>query len=98
VTAVPHHETPFDNIDSALEYVSFLVEACREAEKQVAEEIARMSEPQLERKKMALQLVSYKLDRLTSHVGSSERLLKDLRRLRRLILEERHLAAKSAIA
>jgi hypothetical protein len=85
---VPHHETPFDNIDSALEYVSFLVEACREAEKQVAEEIARM----------ALQLVSYKLDRLTSHVGSSERLLKDLRRLRRLILEERHLAAKSAIA
>lgn len=91
-------ETPFDNIESALEYVSHLLEACREAQEQVEAEIGRMSEPQLARKKEALKLVSYKLERLTSHVGNSEHLLKDLRKLRRLILEERENAVKSATA
>ena len=91
-------ETPFDNIESALEYVSYLLEACREARGQVEAEIATMSDPKLARKKKALTIVSYKLERLTSHVGSSEHLLKDLRKLRRLILEEHQVAAKSATA
>lgn len=91
-------DTPFDNIDSALEYVSSLLEACREAHQQVAAEIALMNDAHLARKKEALALVSYKLDRLTAHVGSSEHLLKDLRKLRRLILEERATTAKAASA
>jgi hypothetical protein len=91
-------ETPFDNIESALEYVSHLKEACRDAREQVSIEIARMTEPQLARKKEAFQLVNYKLERLSSHVGKSEQLLKDLRKLRRLILEERKHSAKSATA
>lgn len=90
--------TPFDNIEGALEYVSHLLEASREAQEQVKKEILRMTEPEVARKKEALLLVSYKLDRLNAHVAKSERLLKDLRKLRRLILHQRETAVKSATA
>ena len=91
-------ETPFDNIDSALEYVTSLLEASREAREQVEGEILRAEGLHLTRKKEALLIISYKLDRLNSHVAISERLLKDLRKLRRLILEERETLVKSATA
>jgi hypothetical protein len=95
-SAVHCDETPFDNVESALEYVSCLLEACREARQQVETEIGRIGEHREARKKAALQLVSYKLERLTSHVDRSEHLLKDLRRLRRIILEDRGVLLKSA--
>ena len=82
-------ETPFDNIESALEYVNHLFEATREAQNQIGTEIVRATNPQLARRKQALQLVSYKLDKLSSHIAASRRILNDLRTLRRLLLEER---------
>src|SRR5437660_1075387 len=82
-------ETPFDNIESALEYVNHLLEATREAQDQIGTEILRAANPQLARRKQALQLVNYKLDKLSSHVAASRRILNDLRTLRRLLLEER---------
>ncbi len=90
-----HQETPFDNIESALEYVTYLLAACQEAQQQVEAEIVVMSEPGLARKKKALELVRYKLERLTAHMSNSEHLLKDLRKLRRVILEERVKMAKA---
>lgn len=91
-------ETPFDNIDSALEYVGHLLAACREAQEQVEAEILHTSEAQQSRRNEAFQIVSYKLNRLTSHVAKCEHLLKDLRKLRRVILEERNSMVKSATA
>jgi hypothetical protein len=82
-------ETSFDNIESALEYVNHLLEATREAQGQIKTEILRAVDPQLARRKQALQLVNYKLDKLSSHIGASRRILNDLRTLRRLLLEER---------
>ncbi len=82
-------ETPFDNIESALEYVNHLLEATREAQGQIGTEILRAASPQLARRKQALQLVNYKLDKLSSHIAASRRILNDLRTLRRLLLEER---------
>ena len=82
-------ETPFDNIESALEYVNHLLEAAREAREQIAKEVLRAAHPQLARRKQALQLVHYKLDKLSSHIAASRRILNDLRTLRRLLLEER---------
>ena len=82
-------ETPFDNIESALEYVNHLLEATREARDQIQTEILRAANPQLTRRKQALQLVHYKLEKLSSHIASSRRILNDLRMLRRLLLEER---------
>jgi hypothetical protein len=82
-------ETPFDNLDSALEYVSQLYEATGEAQSEVDTEITRTEDPQLARRKQALQLVKYKLDQLSTHVAASRRVLNDLRMLRRILLEER---------
>jgi hypothetical protein len=81
-------ETPFDNIESALEYVGHLLEATGEAQEQIEMEILRAANPQLARRKQALQLVNYKLDKLTSHIAASRRILNDLRMLRRLLLED----------
>jgi hypothetical protein len=89
-------ETPFDNIESALEYVNQLLEATREAQDQIGTEILRAANPQLARRKQALELVKYKLDKLSSHIASSRRILNDLRTLRRLLLEERKTANPSA--
>lgn len=90
--------TPFENIEGALEYVGYLLEASREAQRHIETEITRASKPELARKKQALQLVKYKLTVLESHVIVSKRLLNDLRKLRRLILAERETRVSSASA
>lgn len=82
-------ETPFENIEGAQEYTTLLLEAAQEARREVEVEIARVTDPQLARRKEALQLVSYKLDMLSSHVATSRQILNDLRMLRRLLLNER---------
>ena len=89
-------ETPFDNIESALEYVNHLLEATREAQDQIQTEILRVN-PQLTRRKQALQLVHYKLEKLSSHIAASRRILNDLRMLRRLLLEERKTRGPSTL-
>jgi hypothetical protein len=91
-------ETPFENIEGALEYVGCLLEASREAQRHIATEIGRASDPQLARRKQALQLVKYKLATLDFHLVKSNRLLNDLRKLRRLILEEREARVSSVTA
>jgi len=90
-------ETPFDNIEGSLEYVNHLLEATREAQDQIDTEILRSANPQLARRKQALQLVNYKLDKLSSHITASRRILNDLRTLRRLLLEERKTRDSSSI-
>jgi len=90
-------ETPFDNIESALEYVNHLLEAVREAQDQIETEITRATDSQLARRKQALQLTNYKLDKLSSQFSASRRILNDLRTLRRLLLEERKTPDPSSI-
>jgi len=89
-------ENPFDNIESALEYVNLLLEAIGEAQQHVDTEIVRATDPQLARQRQALQIVRYKLVKLSSHFASSRRLLNDLGKLSRLLLEERQ--AKEALS
>jgi hypothetical protein len=91
-------ETPFDNVESALEYVNHLLEATREAQDQIESEILRAANLQLARRKQAFELVKYKLDKLSSHITASRRILNDLRTLRRLLLEERKTQGPSAMA
>ena len=82
-------ETPFDDIASAREYVEQLLEAAREAQEEINAEIVRAADPGLERRQEALHLVKYKLGQLEGHVDSSRRILNDLTKLRRLLLEAR---------
>jgi hypothetical protein len=88
-----HSETPFDNIESSHEYVSLLAEAVETALAEVETDIALAGADGADRRKEALQLVLFKMNKLKGHMTSSRRTLNDLRTLRRLLLEERSLAA-----
>jgi hypothetical protein len=88
-------ETPFDNIEGALEYVGLLRDALQEARATIDEDIALAEGEGAARRREALHIVSYKLDRLAHHMGASRRLLNDLRSMRRLLLSEREGAAKA---
>ena len=82
-------ETPFDSIEGSQEYVSLLADAIEEARKDVDADIAIAVEEGAERRREALQLVSYNLAKLSLHITTSRRILNDLRTLRRLLLAER---------
>jgi len=85
-------ETPFDSLESSHEYVSLLAEAIEEARKDVDADIEIAETESADRRKEALQLVSYNLAKLTLHITTSRRILNDLRTLRRLLLAEREAA------
>lgn len=82
-------KTPFDNIESSHEYVSLLTRAVEEAVSEIEAEIASSDHPSDARRKEALQLVQFNLNKLCANMTSSRRILNDLRTLRRLLLEER---------
>jgi hypothetical protein len=82
-------DTPFDNIDSAREYVGLLREALEEAQAMVAIDVAQALREGAARRLEALQIVVHKLDGLRRHLDTSHRLLNDLRTLHRLLLRER---------
>jgi hypothetical protein len=88
-------ETPFDNVENAHEYVGLLLEAVRQARGEVTQDVERARAERANRQVEALQLVVWKLERLETHLASSQHLLNDLRRLRRLLLgEEAHPSAR----
>jgi hypothetical protein len=89
-------ETPFDNIENAYEYVNQLLAATNEAQSEIETELLRVTDPQLARRQQALQLVKYKLTQLASHIAASRRILNDLTKLRRLLLEVRKSDAKDS--
>ena len=82
-------QTPFDSIEGSHEYVALLAEAIAEARREVEGDIALAVSEGAERRKEALQLVSYNLAKLSLHITASRRILNDLRTLRRLLLAER---------
>ncbi|HXB54067.1 MAG TPA: hypothetical protein VN461_04740 [Vicinamibacteria bacterium] len=84
--------TPFDNLESAHEYVRLLVEAIEEAVSAIDEETRRAAGEGSGRPLEALRLVTYKLEKLRGHMTAGRRLLNDLRTLRRLLLGQRLLS------
>ncbi len=84
-------ETPFDSIEGSHEYVAMLADELSEARREIEEEITAAERDGADRRKQALLLVSYNLDKLNLHITSSRRILNDLRSLRRVLLAERGL-------
>lgn len=81
-------ETPFDTIEGALEYMGLLADSVEEARADIASELQRAGNGGGDQRQAdALRLVAYKLDRLVEHAQASRRLLNDLRKLRRLLLD-----------
>jgi hypothetical protein len=84
-------ETPFDNIESAEQFVGLLIEAIEESRCDVDADIALAEGNGLGQSKKALQLVSANFAKLNQHMTISRRILNHLRTLRRLLLKERRL-------
>jgi phospholipid N-methyltransferase len=85
-------ETPFDNIESAEQFVKLLIEAIDQSKRDVDADIAASDGSLPGRNKKALQLVSSNLAKLSGHMADSCRILNHLKTLRRLLLQERRLA------
>jgi hypothetical protein len=90
-------DTPFDSIEGALEYVGLLRESLQEARGTIDQDIALAEGEGAARRREALHIVAYKLERLDHHVGASRRLLNDLRTLRRLLLNQREADPKASV-
>jgi len=84
-------ETPFDNIESAEQFVKLLIEAIDQSRRDVDADIALSDGNRSGRSKKALQLISANLAKLSQHMANSRRILNHLRTLRRLFLQERRL-------
>ncbi len=84
-------ETPFDNIESAEQFVELLIEAIEESMRDVDTDIALAEGNSSGRNKKALQLVSASLAKLNQHMTASRRILIHLRTLRQLLLQEHRL-------
>jgi hypothetical protein len=89
-------ETPFDSLESSHQYVALLAQAVEEARQDVESDIAMAMADRADRRRDALQLVLYNLEKLETHMSASRRILNDLRTLRRLLLDERELKEAAA--
>ena len=81
-------ETPFDNIESAQQFVELLIQAVNESRRDVDADIALAEGNGSGHSKKALQLVSANLAKLSRHMTTSRRILNHLKTLRRLLLRE----------
>ena len=79
---------PFENIESAQEYLTLLAQAVDES-KQTVEDDLEAQQDSGPRHMEGLRLILYNLEKLAQHVKTSRRILNDLRTLRRLLHQER---------
>ena len=82
-------ETKFGSIEGASEYLGLLLESVNEAREDLDVETGLAAEAGAERRQQAIQLATYKLAQLKTHLTTSRRLLNDLRTIRRLLFAER---------
>lgn len=88
-------DSPFENIESAQQYVRLLLAEVEEASAGVQEDAAEARRDQARRRQDALHIVDYKLKQLKHHLVSSGRLLNDLKMLRRLLVRDQSGTAPS---
>jgi hypothetical protein len=80
--------TPFDTIESAEEFLQLLRDEAAKAQAEI--EALLDGQDQSARRVEAIRLVVHKLVKLQSHTESSQRILRDLKTLRKLLLREFH--------
>jgi hypothetical protein len=82
-------EDQFETLESAYDFVALLAETVSEAKRELEGNVQRESASDHSRRLDALRVALYSLDKLELHVNRSQRILNDLRSLRRLLFEER---------
>jgi hypothetical protein len=87
-------DRPFASIESAQEFIALLFESISEAKRDVEADVA--NEPNANPRRLeAMRLASVHLHNLEHHIIRTKRILNDLRSIRRMLFEERALAAKA---
>lgn len=81
-------QTPFESIESAQEYLGLLSKAIADAKEAVEVDLSVAADP-ADQTSRALQLISYSLGKLGSHIRISHRILNDLLLLGRVLREGR---------
>jgi hypothetical protein len=89
------YQGPFETIESAQEFLRLLVGAVVEAKRDLHEQIDEETTPRAPRKKEALQVALFSLNKLEKHIQISLCTLNDLRSLRRVMWGERRQEALS---
>jgi hypothetical protein len=79
----------FETLESAYDFVALLGETVAEAKRELEGDVQRESASDHSRRLDVLRVALYSLDKLELHVNRSQRILNDLRTLRRLLFEER---------
>jgi hypothetical protein len=79
-------ETPFDNLETAQQYIALLREAVEETQGAVRHDIEAAAGGGRARHLQALRLVDHKLTHLGVQLRTTSRILNDLRMLRRVLL------------
>jgi hypothetical protein len=82
-------ENQFETLESAYDFVALLGETVADAKRELEGDVQRESASDHSRRLDALRVALYSLDKLELHVNRSQRILNDLRTLRRLLFEER---------
>jgi hypothetical protein len=82
-------QNPFESIESAQDFLRLLSTAISDAKHELESDVQRMGSSEPRRHKDAIQIAAYSLEKLEGHVKQSNRILNDLRTLRRLLFEER---------
>ena len=93
-------QAPFESIEDAQEYLELLSEAITESEQSVSQDLCGHI-PADEQMIRCQQLLLYNLQKLSTHVRISRRILKDLKTLRNLLHaqeDEREQAARAKSA
>ena len=86
--AMSDMQNPFDSIESAQDFMGLLSEAIEEAIRDVGDDRKAGEKAGQERRVEALNLALYKLKLLDGHVAKSQKLLKDIRSIRRILVGE----------
>ena len=89
-------DDPFGTIESAYDFMTLLAAAASQAKAELQVDVDRESgSADLSRRVDALRIALYNLEKLELHLNRSNRILNDLRTLRRMLLEERTVASRS---
>jgi hypothetical protein len=84
---------PFDTIESAQDFMALLRDSIDDTRQDVERDLIAATTGHEDRLTQALRLTLMKMNQLASAVDRSQRLLNDLRTLRRLIFNERNIRA-----
>ena len=89
-------DDPFGTIESAYDFMTLLAAAASQAKAELQVDVDRESgSVDLSRRVDALRIALYNLEKLEVHLNRSNRILNDLRTLRRMLLEERTVASRA---